>query len=323
MSAKSTINYPDAVRAAVEEHCFSRLDVEVGGFLIGTVTETGTDISHAHPASAVEATQTNLTFTHEAWDDVLTTVDASHPGLSIVGWYHSHPGFGVFLSDYDTFIQQNFFSGDGQVALVVDPVAGEFGFLVAPDGTSVTLSTGATARAAVASPGASKVDAIAAASPMPAKAGVRWPVVVSAAVVVGVLGALAGWFVGGTQGQDQARTEAVARIQALEGQLADAMQPTPTPTPSATPTPTPSPSPSTIPSTAPALVPGDPVQVTIAYTIRPGDTFWSVSRRFLGDGERYPELMAANPLIDPDQLDTGQVIIVPVGASFVASGGTP
>ncbi len=319
MSEKANINYPDAVRTAVEEHCFSRLDVEVGGFLIGTATDTGTDIAHSHPASAVEATQTNLTFTHEAWDDVLSTVDSSHPGLSIVGWYHSHPGFGVFLSDYDTFIQQNFFSGDGQVALVVDPVAGEFGFLVAPDGTSVTLSTGTTARAAVARPGASKADAIAAASPKPAKEGVRWPVVVSAAVVVGVLGALAGWFVGGTQGQDQARTEAVARIQDLEGQLADAQQPTPT----ASATPTPTPTPSATPSTAPTLVPGTPVQVAIAYTIRPGDTFWSVSRRFLGDGERYPELMAANPLVDPNQLDTGQIIIVPVEASFVATGGNP
>ena len=40
----------------------------------------------------------------------------------IVGWYHTHPDFGIFLSDYDVFIHQHFFSGPGQIALVIDPV---------------------------------------------------------------------------------------------------------------------------------------------------------------------------------------------------------
>src|SRR5207244_1370502 len=40
----------------------------------------------------------------------------------IVGWYHSHPDFGIFLSDRDCFIHENFFSGPGQVAYVFDPV---------------------------------------------------------------------------------------------------------------------------------------------------------------------------------------------------------
>src|SRR5260370_28351362 len=47
--------------------------------------------------------------------------------MKIVGWYRSHPGFGVFLSEHDLFIQENFFSGPHQVAWVYDPHTDEEG----------------------------------------------------------------------------------------------------------------------------------------------------------------------------------------------------
>jgi proteasome lid subunit RPN8/RPN11 len=47
---------------------------------------------------------------------------------SIVGWYHSHPGYGVFLSDIDVKSQITFFNQPHHVALVVDPVRNKFGF---------------------------------------------------------------------------------------------------------------------------------------------------------------------------------------------------
>jgi proteasome lid subunit RPN8/RPN11 len=39
-----------------------------------------------------------------------------------VGWWHSHPGFGCFLSNVDLITQQAIFPEPYQVALVVDPV---------------------------------------------------------------------------------------------------------------------------------------------------------------------------------------------------------
>ncbi len=42
--------------------------------------------------------------------------------LRIVGWWHSHPGFGCFLSTTDVKTQEYFFPESYQVALVVDPV---------------------------------------------------------------------------------------------------------------------------------------------------------------------------------------------------------
>jgi proteasome lid subunit RPN8/RPN11 len=45
-----------------------------------------------------------------------------------VGWHHTHPGYGIFLSGYDQFIHNNFFNVPGMFALVVDPRAESLGF---------------------------------------------------------------------------------------------------------------------------------------------------------------------------------------------------
>jgi len=49
--------------------------------------------------------------------------DDSDIQLRIVGWWHSHPSFGVFLSATDIATQDFFFPESYQVALVVDPIA--------------------------------------------------------------------------------------------------------------------------------------------------------------------------------------------------------
>jgi proteasome lid subunit RPN8/RPN11 len=48
--------------------------------------------------------------------------------LRIVGWWHSHPDFGCFLSSVDLITQKHFFHRSFQVALVVDPIRNEFEF---------------------------------------------------------------------------------------------------------------------------------------------------------------------------------------------------
>jgi hypothetical protein len=65
--------------------------------------------------------------------------DAQYPDDRIVGWYHSHPGFGVFLSEHDIFIHRNFFSDPNQVAWVFDPHSDEEGCFVWQDGEIVRL----------------------------------------------------------------------------------------------------------------------------------------------------------------------------------------
>jgi proteasome lid subunit RPN8/RPN11 len=45
-----------------------------------------------------------------------------------LGWYHSHPGLGVFLSGTDIFSHSSFFASEPwYIAVVIDPVSREFG----------------------------------------------------------------------------------------------------------------------------------------------------------------------------------------------------
>lgn len=48
--------------------------------------------------------------------------------LRIVGWWHSHPNFGCFLSTTDVETQSFFFPESYQVALVVDPINASYDF---------------------------------------------------------------------------------------------------------------------------------------------------------------------------------------------------
>jgi len=48
--------------------------------------------------------------------------------LKIMGWWHSHPNLGCFLSSTDLLTQKYFFPKEYQVALVVDPIRNEFDF---------------------------------------------------------------------------------------------------------------------------------------------------------------------------------------------------
>lgn len=49
------------------------------------------------------------------------------------------------------------------------------------------------------------------------------------------------------------------------------------------------------------------------YVIEKGDTLWAIARKFLGNGNRYPEIFEANRevIIDPDKIFPGQKIIIP------------
>jgi proteasome lid subunit RPN8/RPN11 len=118
----------EELQLEIEEHAYSDLSFEVGGMLFGNATSRSTEILGHVPALKAEKEQVSLTFTHEVWEEIIKEGEAKFPGYKIVGWYHTHPSFGIFLSDYDAFIQQNFFSAKGHLALVVDPIAGSLGW---------------------------------------------------------------------------------------------------------------------------------------------------------------------------------------------------
>src|SRR5690242_6665369 len=57
----------------------------------------------------------------------------------VVGWYHSHPNIGIFLSAVDLNTQATHFSTPWQIAIVVDPVRMEIGAFNGADGTPCPL----------------------------------------------------------------------------------------------------------------------------------------------------------------------------------------
>lgn len=107
---------------------------EVGGVLVGNVykDEQGPflEITAAIIGEHTRNEGTQVTFTHETWDQVNKEKDKKYPKARIVGWYHTHPRFGIFLSDMDLFIQKNFFSEPWQTAFVLDPVQQTEGFFI-------------------------------------------------------------------------------------------------------------------------------------------------------------------------------------------------
>jgi proteasome lid subunit RPN8/RPN11 len=107
-------------------HVFANADREVGGVLVGRMPADGSLplITGAIPAISADERRATLTFTQDAWAHVHRVLDSDFPAdEQIVGWYHSHPGFGIFLSGHDLFIHENFFGAPSQIAVVVDPWA--------------------------------------------------------------------------------------------------------------------------------------------------------------------------------------------------------
>lgn len=125
----------ESVYEVINAHAQSDTSREVGGILLGGYYHCDrTDTSFIEISGCIEAKHTegsgaHVTFTHETWNEINREKDEKYPELYIVGWYHTHPSFGIFLSGHDRFIQTQYFNEEWQVAYVVDPINHKRGFL--------------------------------------------------------------------------------------------------------------------------------------------------------------------------------------------------
>lgn len=106
---------------------------ELGGMMLGGLHcdqgVTYLEIDRYFVARHVDSHQASIKFTHATWEDVHRRREQeAPPGTEILGWHHTHPGYGIFLSRHDLFIHENFFAQLFHVALVVDPRARRLGF---------------------------------------------------------------------------------------------------------------------------------------------------------------------------------------------------
>ncbi len=126
--------FRQSVLDEIHAHARGTIEVEICGVLVGNVYH-----DDSGPFAYIEASirgndavtqQTQVTITSETWSKIHETLEREHPDKRIIGWYHSHPGFGIFLSGMDLFIQDNFFNAAWQVAFVYDPVGHDEGVFI-------------------------------------------------------------------------------------------------------------------------------------------------------------------------------------------------
>lgn len=115
------------------DHARHDTTVELGGVLLGGCYVDDQQrpfvvVTDSLRAEHYEATRGSFKFTHETWESITRRRDEFNAEVQMVGWYHTHPDWGVFLSSLDTFICDHFFAKPQDVALVLDPCRAEWGW---------------------------------------------------------------------------------------------------------------------------------------------------------------------------------------------------
>jgi nucleoid-associated protein YgaU len=273
------------------------------GILIGRPTDGEVIIEQALPAEEVEEHDGEIVFLPATWERAYEVAVDELPGSRIVGWYHSHPGTGVRLSDYDRRLHTLLFPEASTVALVLDPLADQAAWYAwILDAVSGEGSTGLPAG--------------------PAAVRRRPSAGATAAVLVGVVAAGSlGWLVGRStaperrpgivirvpdptlrrrlaqardqlhrieaelrQAKDQA-DRADARLQAAKAELAAARR---------------------------ALRAARAAH-GVTYRVRPGDSLSALAASFYGDPQAWPRIWHANEraVPNPDRVPVGAVLTIP------------
>lgn len=113
----------------INEHGSSNMLSELGGVLLGHAYREGStivvEIKGAIPAQSEDRGPVHFTFTADVWSQIHKDRAQHFPDLEIVGWFHTHPGLGVFYSSDDVVVHSAAFTLPWHIGLVVDPVRQE------------------------------------------------------------------------------------------------------------------------------------------------------------------------------------------------------
>jgi len=282
---------------------------EQGGILIGTVASSQdrvyVNVEAVIAAPQTRAKRTSVTFTHDSWAHINQVKDSDYPAQDIVGWYHTHPGFGIFLSDYDTFIHRNFFPASWQVALVIDPLSDESGFFVWKGNEiiprkqyNVFSPLGAPAKpvAAEPAPAPAPLPADLVAPPMPRSANI---LTVAALLVLALqIVTLLALFKGGarvTERPSEQPTQLAAQVGRLEQQITETQARV-----------------EELDKAPPAANSAEAGPEYEWYKVRYGDSLWKIAREHYGDGTKYTVIAAENEIALPRAIiNPGQRLRLP------------
>ncbi|MEM9985200.1 MAG: hypothetical protein AAF804_08910, partial [Bacteroidota bacterium] len=103
---------------------------EIGGFLLGHTYPIGggrfdLSLEQFVPITADSQNRYTVKFGGTAWSQLDDKLKA-HPGIKLIGWFHTHPGHGLFLSEADLREHQSLFKESYQIAMEIDPLTASF-----------------------------------------------------------------------------------------------------------------------------------------------------------------------------------------------------
>ena len=107
---------------AMHEHAHCDILREQAGILCGQAYQDSgqlyLDVNSVFPVDTINSS-THFQFHERSWEPVWRQFQDNS---AIVGWYHTHPGLGIFLSPTDLRTQESYFAARWQIAVVIDPV---------------------------------------------------------------------------------------------------------------------------------------------------------------------------------------------------------
>ena len=98
---------------------------EVMGVLLGEVKKSKEKtyiVARDTVTTDLDATNVSVRFDRAGFEKLFAGMDEAGFDYVIVGWYHSHPGHGCFMSSTDIETQKSMFSSPWHIAVVIDPL---------------------------------------------------------------------------------------------------------------------------------------------------------------------------------------------------------
>ena len=141
---QEVVSHSQQALSQIRAHSISNLRSELGGVLLGHAYRDGeqliVEVSAALPARNDDHGPIHFTFTADAWSQIHSERAEKYPNLEIVGWFHTHPGLGVFYSSDDVVVHTAAFTLPWHVGLVVDPLGNEASYFGWQEGTLAPIA---------------------------------------------------------------------------------------------------------------------------------------------------------------------------------------
>jgi proteasome lid subunit RPN8/RPN11 len=104
---------------------FAEMQKEVMGLLLGWIYKNGGkeySIVKDVVTTDLESSSVHVRFDRNAFEKLFVSLEEVGFNYLVVGWYHSHPGYGCFMSSTDVYTQRSLFKSSWHTAIVIDPV---------------------------------------------------------------------------------------------------------------------------------------------------------------------------------------------------------